>query len=738
MLLLEGGSCEVKKILLLVFSLAFLWRFVGINPGYPMHPDEGMSYSQGMAMLTEKTLDAHGYAYTYAYPNGVPIINAIFFKLFFIPLTWAWFFLNRITQLVDGVLQIIPSPLERERIFQTFILGKGGINPLYWGRFTAAIFGFGSVILTYVLGKKLFSRKTAIIWTFLMAANWRMVLGSHLDLPDIYNVFFLLLSLIFSLQMTRESSSRNYILAGVFSGVSFSVKFQFFSYVFLGICYLYNVYNRKKLDFNLILASVFSSFLAILLINPYHFLHWESALEQLTYVSQKYGVGKKALYIYPISYLYHYAVGQLAVFASFLGLISLAFKRNFFYLMLFLSEILFGLFMLAYYSGGGFYTRNLLTLIPFILLFSAVGIEFVIDRLKKIIKNDFLLTLASIFLVIFIYFDQIKGSALVSIFYTKPWNTQVVEGWIRKNVPHDAKIAAHGNINLPIADENRLSFEESESFSIDEFNKENADYAVANFAWATNSFYWWMMGVPRNYMLNYFKKPADLLESTYQAVALRELSESAVFWVSKPWQSPDVNFIVAKVPKYKLLNKTPMVSYNFEKGTEGWKESGRAWAKEDNLSWKEDGLTLEAKPVLVPSTRWESPIIDISQWSGFNIEYRVNSQSSPLNRKGAYVFVSFYESEDDAKASVNRVGVRLSERKIANSKWEIKSLIGLVPKKAKYMTVSYSSYDSVGTESQMNWLKVDRAGVEVDYGGIKTAPIWMSPDDIFPNSHGNL
>lgn len=727
-----------KMILPVILILAFFWRFIGIYPGYPMHPDEGMSYSQGLAMLTEKTLDAHGYAYTYAYPNVVPIVNAFFFKFIFIPLTWVWFFLNRFTQLVDGVLQIIPSSIERERIFQTFILGKGGINPLYWGRMVATLFGFGSVVLTYFLGKKMFGIRIALIWTFLMAANWRMVLGSHINLPDIYNVFFLLLSIIFSLRIIENQNVKNYLLAGIFVGISFSVKFQFFAFVFLALCYLYVVFKQRKPNIRLLVISGFSVILTVLIINPYHLIHWESTLEQMTYVASKYGVGKKVLYIYPVAYLYHWGIGVFAVWISLLGIIHEIFRKKYFLTVLFLSPIVFGLYLFAYYSGGGFYTRNLLTLIPFILLFSAIGISFLIDLAGRVIKNRYILGIVAVVFIVYGYFDQVKASTYVSYFYTKPWNTEVVGDWLRKNISADTKVAAHGNVPLSIEDKNRLPFEEGISFSVDEFNKSGADWAIANFAWATNGFYWWMSGIPREYMFNYFNKPVDLLEYTYPAIALRELSESMVYWVGKPWQAPDVNFIVAKIPKYISSRGSEVASYNFEKGEEGWRKSGKAWAREDNLEWTKEGLQLEAKPVLVPSTRWESPAVEVGGWNGFNAEYRASSISDSGGKKGAYIFASFYETKADAEKSVNRVAVRLSERKNANSKWEIKRLVGLVPERAKYMTISFSSYDYVQTQSKLNWLRVYKSEVRVDYGGVDIKPFKLNADDIFPNSHGGL
>src|SRR5579864_6065904 len=107
-----------------IIILAAFLRFGGIYPSFPpYHPDEGMSYEQGIYIIKENTLDAHGYSLALAYPSLIPIINAFAFKFFFIPLSWTKFFITNIPQIFDGLIKIPFSASNYQKIFQFDILG---------------------------------------------------------------------------------------------------------------------------------------------------------------------------------------------------------------------------------------------------------------------------------------------------------------------------------------------------------------------------------------------------------------------------------------------------------------------------------------------------------------------------------------------------------------------------------------------------------------------------------------
>src|SRR3989338_4306473 len=86
-------------ILLLILLLSIFLRFSGINPGYPpYHSDEGITYSSAVEMIKNNNLDPE----RYDYPIITPLVNYIFFKFFFIPLSWFKYFVLHFPDIMDG------------------------------------------------------------------------------------------------------------------------------------------------------------------------------------------------------------------------------------------------------------------------------------------------------------------------------------------------------------------------------------------------------------------------------------------------------------------------------------------------------------------------------------------------------------------------------------------------------------------------------------------------------------
>lgn len=164
------GNSQMNKKLILILIIAGLLRFVGINPGHDAyHADEPIVWGSALEMILNNTLDPG----RYDYPPVSIYINYILFRVFFIPLSWTGFYLERILQLMDGLVQINTAPLEARRTFYTFIVGNRGINAMYWGRYATALFGLGNVLLVYLLGRNLFNKKIGLIAALLLAFNFR-------------------------------------------------------------------------------------------------------------------------------------------------------------------------------------------------------------------------------------------------------------------------------------------------------------------------------------------------------------------------------------------------------------------------------------------------------------------------------------------------------------------------------------------------------------------------------------
>lgn len=508
-------------IILLILLIASLLRFGGIYPGHNRwHSDESIIYSSALNMVINNNLDPE----RYDYPALAAEINYVFFKFVFIPLRWGEYFMEHLSQIMDGIVHLPIAPLEARRTFYTYIVGSQWVNPMYWGRIVTALMGVGCVGLLYLLGKELLNERVGLISALLLTFNFKHVMNSHIVLPDIYNSFFLLVSLIFTLRLSKDSSKQNFILAGIFAGLSFSAKYQIFAIITLIFVILWKKYFRP-----MAILCMLHIPLMFLITNPYFFINYESAIRWVTDVSAKYGMGTFKLNLYPLWYMFNVDYGYFEFLLIPLGF-ALLIKKSLFKGFFLLSFSIPFLFMFMYYSTGGFYIRNFITITPVLLFLVAVVLD--------MIRPKWILYL----ILPIVLFIPAKNS-LINVYYYAfdTWNYQKLTDWASKNLPPDTIVAAHPwdpptGINII-----KTEFELDGNYSLAEHRLAGAEYALINLDWGGNPFYSWMGG-------KIWKKPWEKMRNTYHGLAAEELFRYQVFVATKPWQAPDGNLILAKLP----------------------------------------------------------------------------------------------------------------------------------------------------------------------------------------------
>ena len=100
----------------------------------------------------------------------------------------------------------------------TFFYKIFGINE-FSARLFSAISGMGIVILTYLLGRRIFTREVGFLSAVMMASTYHFIAFAKAGTLDITFTFFLFLSIYFFL--LGEDNQRNI----VFSFISFSLAF---------------------------------------------------------------------------------------------------------------------------------------------------------------------------------------------------------------------------------------------------------------------------------------------------------------------------------------------------------------------------------------------------------------------------------------------------------------------------------------------------------------------------------
>lgn len=707
-----------KKILVLILILATVFRLIGLYPGYhPNHSDEVNIYSQAVNILKTGSLEE----LRFEYPPIPAYINFLSFKFVFVPLSWGDYYFQNLGQVFDGTLPLALTADASKIILQVKILGDRDINAMFWSRTITGIISIGIVFLIYKIGKDLFDENTGLIAAFLTAINYRQVLNSHFGLPDIYNAFFLALAFYVTLRVWKRPILKNYILAAIASGISFSTKYQFFAFLPLLIVHLYRVLEEKDLrkkitilfDPSAILVPFIIAFV-FLFFNPYFFINFQTAKDQLAYAALKYRFGKNFFDFYPLSYLYSYGIGKLTSILILIGipfLVLKSFKKS----ILVLSIIVPIFYYLVFMTGGGFYTRNFISVTPFLLLFPG----YLLSNILRLKLKYFGLIIFSL-LIIFTGYENIKNDYILLSNYVKPWNQDVMETWIQNNLPNDSKIAAHSSVPLPDTFTSRLSYDTYPAFSIDEFKEEGADYAISNYEWSTNDFYWWMT---QNTIqsLRYWNKPVEILKNTYSGLALSEMEDFGIYSIVKPALAPDANFLVARIPDYKVIDKKLIMDFNFKDGDRGWEKTG-------STSIWQDGTLAIKMGAGDPYSRWISPKILISS-EGFSIDYKIKTDEN-LDKREGFIFVKFYKGEKE-------IGVRLSKRNDIYNKWIDGSVSGEVPPGTDSIRVGLEVFNSALSNVYLSDIKIYSAIVK-NKNSVGVHHIDVDPDVVFPISQGNM
>lgn len=733
-----------NKLLVLILLAAAILRFAGVKPGYnPYHPDEPVLTGVPMQMIRKETLDPG----RYDYPALTIYINYIFFKTFFIPLSWAKYYLIHIPDIFDGVVSLSPSTLELKRLFQVEIVGVRDINALFWGRYVAASFSLGCVYLVYVLAKKLFNNQIGLIAALFLAFNFKHVANSHINLPDPYNCFFLLLSLIATVNLWYKPSKRKYIIAGIAAGVSMSVKYQFYGLMPFGLVHLYNSLDGLKLNFKKLFSSTFIASallvpLVFMILGAYSTINIEVTMGWMDYIYRRYQTGADLLRIFPMSYLYHIDYGPAMTVFILLGM-ALATLKFFKKSLVLIFALIPACFILFYYTGGGLFVRNFLTITPIFLTFAAILVWqlylFLRKRSSKLIASIVLIAL----LVICLYVPA-KNSLINAYYYTKPWNHEVLKAWERENLPDDIKIAAipfdpvEGPSNVE-----RTMFEVYDNYSLSEHREAGAQWALVNTSWATNPFYMWMGLGPEDFDL-VWKKPLDQMRNTFDGLAIEELFRYQVFSVTKPWQSPEFNYVLAKLPQWPITPMQQVELYNFDDGLQGW-SSGYDQNEGHTLP---GSISVELKGAIFPAQRVVSQPIEVKPGHLYKVSgFLRTSENLPSELRDGFLRIDFYREqtppkydgsdnpEDAVVGDVNSV----SSRVWGSGDWVERDVIERAPDDAKIMTVSLQ----IGSRELKLWaddVKVEES-TDVIQDPIANPPYnrkTIDPDLLYYNSIGNL
>ncbi|MDO8658225.1 MAG: glycosyltransferase family 39 protein [Candidatus Levybacteria bacterium] len=450
---------KFKIILLGILLLGFFLRVYGLNwdQGNHLHPDE-----RAIVM--------------FALPLKLP---STFSEFFSIQSPWnPHFFAYGSFPLY--LLKISGNILSN---FDPLLGSYDKINLV--GRAISAFFDLGSLFVIFLLAKKLFNKKIALLAGFFYAISTLPIQLAHFYAVDTILTFFITLTLYCLINFYEKPNFKNSLFVGFFFGLSLATKTS-------ALVLILAIGTAIAIDFILIflknphrphtwfphipkflkrlfvdgITMTAATTITFLLAEPYALIDfkefWKQTLEQsqmtrdaFTFPYTLQYVGKTP-YLYELKNVFLWGLGPVLATLSFLGLFYFSYKaikqlaspqggsNN--------KAVILLVFFIIYFAVVGKFAvgwmRYMLPLYPLLCLFGGLFAW----HLLKFIQNKFSHHKFSIFNFKFLILLALLAWPLSFMhIYSKP-NTRVLASeWINQNIPPGATLAIeHWDDSLPL------------------------------------------------------------------------------------------------------------------------------------------------------------------------------------------------------------------------------------------------------------------------------------------------
>jgi len=330
--------------------------------------------------------------------------------------------------------------------------------PFWWGstapfhlltRLLTMWFDLGSVGLTFLIGRKLYSKQVGLLAALVMALSFTNIHGVQYSRVDVPTLFFVLLSFWFSRRLLQGLALRDYLLAGLFAGFAASTKYNGALVVVpLVVAYLLRVGSLSNLSIlrrlsvngtKLLLAGL-AAVGGFLLGTPFALLDWKTFtfkedargfLWQLQNMQGHLGAEAANGWWFHFSITLRRGLGPLLLGLAVLGILLALYRHR-------RRDILLLSFPLFYFLYVGSWTvvygRFMIPILPMLCLLAANGIAIVANKFKK--SNLIWGALVGLALV------QPAWEVIKSDYILTQTDTRTLaKNWIDENLPDKSTIA---------------------------------------------------------------------------------------------------------------------------------------------------------------------------------------------------------------------------------------------------------------------------------------------------------
>jgi len=416
---------KIPKILWVIIFFGFLIRFIGIWYGLPLalNIDEPSVVSSALGLKHNLNPERFDWPHLYFYINGFAYFIFYLFRKFlslFVTLPDVWY----------------------------------STAPFFFvSRLVTVFLGTSTIFVIYYLGNLIFkNQKVALLSALIISVLPIHVYESHLAKLDVAQTFFVSLSLIFIYKVYQSAKTRDFILSGIFIGLTTSTKYNgFLLFIILLLAYLLHFKRNKKAWFKIknILNLIYSGIVSVIVFfigTPY------ALLDHKLFWSHEYGkgvlwqfqnVGKLPWEVYPISLYETFFV----MFKQDLGFFIWVIFITLIILFLFFNKrddkttlLLFPVIIISFYISR--FNRSpshyFLFLSPMYVLVIGKFIYDILVYSKEKLKFSKKYTNLLLHLLVFIL---ILPSLLISVshtyYFSKRDTRNIAYKWVKNNLPDE-------------------------------------------------------------------------------------------------------------------------------------------------------------------------------------------------------------------------------------------------------------------------------------------------------------
>jgi hypothetical protein len=445
-----------KFLLAIVLLGGLMLRLYGVNYGLPFlyHADEGLFVQKAGLILANRDLNPHWFG-----APGTTIIYTlclIFTSLFLIGRTFGAF----------------NTPGE----FRDFFYHDPTIFYLT-GRVAFVVIGVASLIMLWMIARRVFSRSTALVVVVLFALNPLHIFHSKIIRPDILLTFFMLLAFWFCIEIQKKQTWFSYIFAGLFSGLAIVTKYPgIISAVLVAAAFVMNKVWRKT-EFLKLAASGIACVLAAFAASPFLFLDFTTVLKDVAQEARLRHLGATGEGI--LQNLAWYVLNPLlgtftlgGILLAAVGLLLCIKSRKKFNLLLVAFVVLFSIFI----SGLSLrWERWIIPIFPFVCILAGYGWDWVIAKMHVLLRPR-IAQWVSIGILCGITIPLLKADLIQGREMSNKDTRTIAREWILGNIPAGSSLLIEEW--APQLPKERYKFFEIRSGELTEVNVAEIDLAA--------------------------------------------------------------------------------------------------------------------------------------------------------------------------------------------------------------------------------------------------------------------